>query len=480
MRRPRGSVRLRAAAGATAVVAVALVITGMAVLLVLRADLRKKADEQARIEAHSIATTLASGTPPDAVRLDEATPTEITDSRGRVLASNVHLTPVGTVGQDALPTATAATATPVPLPSVTIDPPSLTPEPQGRPAPPKTVRADGVTGDYRWAAHEVTGAGGEPIIVNVGSPVATERSVMRAVKGSLLIGLPLLLAVVGVATWLVTGRALRPVENIRREMAAITASSDLSRRVPVPASRDEIARLARTTNATLATLEGAVERQRRFVADASHELRNPIASLRTQLEVGASHPALLDVGAAAEDVARLQRLTTDLLLLARLDAGEQPLSRSEISLADLVEEELAQRVGDRIPVRLEPLADLNVEGARSQLARVLGNLVDNAQRHAASEVVVSVRARDGMAVLQVADDGDGVPENQRERIFERFVRLDAARRADDDGGAGLGLAIARDVTVRHGGSLVVRARPGGGALFEAELPYNGNAATPRP
>ncbi|MEV0406665.1 HAMP domain-containing sensor histidine kinase, partial [Actinoallomurus sp. NPDC050550] len=394
----------------------------MAVLLVLRADLRKKADEQARIEAHSIATTLASGTPPDAVRLDEATPIEITDSQGKVLASNIRLIPVGPETPSP-----AVTFTAVPPSQGAVDPPSFTPEPQSLSAAPKTGQTDATTDDYRWAAHEVTAGGGEPITVNVASPTATERSVMRAVKGSLLIGLPLLLAVVGAATWLVTGRALRPVENIRREMAAITASSDLSRRVPEPASRDEIARLARTTNATLAALERAVERQRRFVADASHELKSPIASLRTQLEVGDSHPALLDVGAAAEDVARLQRLTTDLLLLARLDAGEQPLSGSAIGLADLVEEEIAQRVGDRIPVRLEPLADLNVEGVRSQLARVLGNLVDNAQRHAASEVVVSVRAHAGMAILQVADDGDGVPEDQHERIFERFVRLDAAR-----------------------------------------------------
>lgn len=141
---------------------------------------------------------------------------------------------------------------------------------------------------------------------------------------AMLIGFPLLLGVVAAVTWLVTGRALRPVEGIRREMAAITASEDLRRRVPEPATHDEIARLARTTNATLAALESSVERQRQFVADASHELRSPIASLRTQLEVAAAHPELLDLDGAVEDTVRLQNLAADLLLLARLDAGSGP------------------------------------------------------------------------------------------------------------------------------------------------------------
>ncbi len=140
----------------------------------------------------------------------------------------------------------------------------------------------------------------------------------------MLTGLPVLLAVVAGVTWLVTRRALRPVEGIRREMAAITASEDLARRVPEPGSRDEIAALARTTNETLTVLEASVERQRRFVADASHELRSPIASLRTQLEVAEAHPELLDLPGAVADTVRLQALAADLLLLARLDAGRSP------------------------------------------------------------------------------------------------------------------------------------------------------------
>ncbi|MGW7336565.1 sensor histidine kinase [Streptomyces sp. NPDC054808] len=280
----------------------------------------------------------------------------------------------------------------------------------------------------------------------------------------MLIGFPLLLAVVAWVTWLVTRRALRPVEGIRREMAAITASEDLARRVPVPGTHDEVARLASTTNETLAALESSVERQRRFVADASHELRSPIASLRTQLEVAAAHPELLDLDGAVEDTVRLQRLAADLLLLARLDAGERPAD-ARVDLAALAREAAEGRTG--VSVRGD--AAVRVAGSRGQLGRVLANLLDNAQRHARSAVEVSVRRDGEAAVVAVADDGEGVPAADRERIFERFVRLDAAR-SRDDGGAGLGLAIARDVAVRHGGTLTVHDAPAGGALFELRLP----------
>lgn len=291
---------------------------------------------------------------------------------------------------------------------------------------------------------------------------------MNTAAAAMLAGLPLLLLVVGGATWRVTRHALAPVEGIRREMAAITASEDLSRRVPEPAARDEVARLARTTNETLTALEAAVERQRRFVADASHELRSPIASLRTQLEVGSAHPQLLDVPGAVKDTERLQQLAGDLLLLARLDAGERP-ARRRVDLGELVREEVSRRPADRVPIAVdvEPLRE--VAGSRGQLARVIGNLLDNAQRHARAGVTVTVGLRDGLVVLAVGDDGDGVPPAERERVFERFVRLDDAR-SRDEGGAGLGLAIARDVAHRHDGTLTVGTAPTSGALFELRLP----------
>lgn len=189
---------------------------------------------------------------------------------------------------------------------------------------------DGDTADYRFAAVPVETDDRGTLTVHAGGSLEAEQSAVNSALTVMLIGFPLLLGVVAAVTWLVTRRALRPVEGIRREMAAITASEDLARRVPEPDTHDEVARLARTTNETLAALETSVERQRRFVADASHELRSPIASLRTQLEVGAAHPELLDVPGAVEDTVRLQRLAADLLLLARLDAGRGPATSGSI------------------------------------------------------------------------------------------------------------------------------------------------------
>ncbi|GAA2294229.1 sensor histidine kinase [Streptomyces violaceusniger] len=460
-----GSVRARAALGATVVVAVALVAAGIAVLAVLRSNLADRAEVDAGATARAVASKVAGGVAYRELDLGDDTPVQIVDEDHRVRAVSDDLQAVTGTG--------SSSVRPVPAPPGEDDDDddggggegevSSTPEYGSG-----TARVDGTTAEYRWAAIEVTDARGEDVTVYAGAPLATERGAVATVRNAMLLGLPLLLLVVAAVTWLVTRRALRPVEGIRREMAAITASTDLSRRVPVPGSYDEVARLARTTNETLTALEASVERQRAFVADASHELRSPVASLRTQLEVGAAHPELLDLDGAVEDVVRLQRLAADLLLLARLDAGERPTGGAPVALDALVREELAQRLGDRVPVRDET-APVAVPGSRGQLAQVLGNLVDNAQRHARSGVRVAVRDEGRWAVLEVADDGAGVPEAERERIFERFVRLDDAR-SRDDGGAGLGLAIARDVAVRHGGTLAVRAAPEGGALFELRLP----------
>ncbi|AQW53463.1 sensor histidine kinase [Streptomyces violaceusniger] len=459
MGRVFGSVRARAALGATVVVAVALVAAGFAVLGVLRSNLADRAEVDAGATARAVASKVAGGVAYRELDLGDDTPVQIVDEDHRVRAVSDDLQAVTGTG--------SSSVRPVPAPGEDDDDDgagevSSTPQYSAG-----TARIDGETAEYRWAALEVTDARGEDVTVYAGAPLATEQGAVGTVRQAMLIGLPLLLVVVAGVTWLVTRRALRPVEGIRREMAAITASTDLSRRVPVPGSYDEVARLARTTNETLTALEASVERQRAFVADASHELRSPVASLRTQLEVGAAHPELLDLDGAVEDVVRLQRLAADLLLLARLDAGERP-AHASVALDALVREELAQRLGDRVPVRTE-VAPVVVPGSRGQLARVLGNLVDNAQRHARGGVRVAVREEGRWAVLEVADDGAGVPEDERERIFERFVRLDDAR-SRDDGGAGLGLAIARDVAVRHGGTLAVRAAPEGGALFELRLP----------
>ncbi|MFD7494981.1 ATP-binding protein [Streptomyces sp. NPDC059832] len=487
------SVRARAALGATVVVALALIGAGLSVLLVLRANLTDQAGLQAEVVAREVAGQLALDVPYDRLEMrdEEDHPVQVTDEDGRVVAVSKDLRAISGTGTDRV--------TPVPSPTAGGsgggsdddnggDDGSDDDDRHATPAPGRgevdsdepdfgngTADVDGETADYRFASVQATTPAGVTLTVHAGAPLAAEQEAVGTVRGAMLIGLPALLLVVAGVTWLVTRRALRPVEGIRREMAAITASEDLSRRVPEPGSRDEIARLARTTNETLTALEASVERQRRFVADASHELRSPIASLRTQLEVGAAHPELLDVPGAVADTVRLQALAADLLLLARLDAGERP-GRTALDLEALVHEEVSQRTGARIAVTVSvpdsgpDSGQFEVAGSRGQLARVIGNLLDNAERHARSTVTVSVRAAErGGVVVAVTDDGAGVPPEERERIFERFVRLDDAR-TRDDGGAGLGLAIARDVAARHGGRLTVDGAREGGARFELWLP----------
>ncbi|MEV0018845.1 ATP-binding protein [Streptomyces tendae] len=470
MSRLLGSVRARATLAATLVVAVALVAAGTAVLLSLRSNLLGEAGTQAERSAREVATELAVGTPYADLSLDvDDRPVQVVDDDGVLVAAGEDLERITGTGVDAVKPQPAASPSGEHDADADDDDSGESLEPGeigGRiTVSDGTATIDGDTEDYRFAAVPVKTEDRGTLTVYAGAPLSAEHGAVNTALTVMLIGFPLLLAVVAWVTWLVTRRALRPVEGIRREMAAITASEDLARRVPVPGTHDEVARLATTTNETLAALESSVERQRGFVADASHELRSPIASLRTQLEVAAAHPELLDLDGAVADTVRLQRLAADLLLLARLDAGERP-AEARIDLAALAREAAEGRRGVSVRGAEGPVS---VAGSRGQLGRVLANLLDNAQRHARSAVEVTVR-RDGDAVVAaVADDGDGVPAADRERIFERFVRLDAAR-SRDDGGAGLGLAIARDVAVRHGGTLTVHDAPAGGALFELRLP----------
>ncbi|MCT9080752.1 sensor histidine kinase [Streptomyces fulvoviolaceus] len=468
MRRLFGSVRSRATLGATLVVAVALVAAGTAVLLSLRSNLIDQAGTQAERIARNVAADLAAGTAYGDLKLDDdEQPVQVVDENGTLVAATEDMQAIsGTGTTEVQPQApTGGTGGEDTDDDEGDDDSALEPGEIGDQSTLTNGSAtiDGASADYRFAELTVEVPDKGTLTVYAGASLDAEQGAVSTATTVMLIGFPLLLGVVAAVTWLVTRRALRPVEGIRGEMAAITASEDLARRVPVPDTHDEIARLARTTNETLAALETSVERQRRFVADASHELRSPIASLRTQLEVAAAHPELLDLDGAVEDTVRLQHLAADLLLLARLDAGERP-NDVRFDLAALVGEQADGRAG--VTVEAEAV---DVAGSRGQLGRVFANLLDNAQRHTRSAVTVTVRREGDRAVVEVADDGDGVPAGDRERIFERFVRLDAAR-SRDDGGAGLGLAIARDVAVRHGGTLTVRDAPTGGALFELRLP----------
>ncbi|MEU9084667.1 HAMP domain-containing sensor histidine kinase [Streptomyces sp. NPDC048357] len=284
----------------------------------------------------------------------------------------------------------------------------------------------------------------------------------RAVEIGLLAGAPPLIGFAAALAWWVTGHALRPVNAIRTELAAVSGS-ELGRRVPDPGGADEIAQLARTVNDTLDRLERSDARQRQFTADASHELRNPLAAVRSRLEVALAmdRPDRESVAAALADTERLQRIAADLLLLARLDGGPAPRPEP-VDLALLAAEDVARRGGARVAVRLDARAPVPASGDPARLERALANLVDNALRYARAEVVVRAAARDGWAVLEVTDDGPGIPRADRDRVFERFVRL-AADRGRASGGTGLGLAIAREIARAHGGDVRALPAPAGGA-----------------
>ena len=255
--------------------------------------------------------------------------------------------------------------------------------------------------------------------------------------------------------WGTVDQTLAPVDAIRAELAEITALQS-GRRVTVPETRDEIRRLAEAANATLDRLDSALERQRSFTSDASHDLRSPIAAARTQIEEALLFPDEVDwprTGRAVlQSLERLQAIVTDLLQLARLDAAAWKDAET-VDLAAMVTIELAR--SDRTKRIVPHLQEgVTVRGDRLRLVRLLTNLLDNAERHAESRVDVTVWRSDGQAFLEVLDDGAGVPGEHRDLVFQRFARL-ADSKERDPGGTGLGLPIAREIARLHGGTLTI-------------------------
>ncbi|MGW0803495.1 sensor histidine kinase [Nonomuraea sp. NPDC002799] len=276
----------------------------------------------------------------------------------------------------------------------------------------------------------------------------------------------------------IVARTLAPVDDITRKLAQITAGGG-GLRVPVPENDDEIRALAETANQTLERLEVALEqqeavmeRQRRFAGDASHDLRSPITAMRTQVEDAMLHPEDTDWretgGEVLASLDRLQAIVTDLLTLTKLDAGAQG-DREPVDLGELAAGETARPRTKRVVTDLE--SGVVVVGDRLQLARLLTNLLDNAERHAETQITVSVRRRDCDAVLEVLDDGAGIAPDQRDVVFQRFTRLDASR-SRDAGGTGLGLPIAREIARNHGGALTIEDSDSG-ARFVLLLPIQG-------
>ncbi|PWK73283.1 signal transduction histidine kinase [Streptomyces sp. CG 926] len=440
-------IRARTAAAAALAMAAVLAGGGLWLHALLRANLLDNTTGRAELAARKVAAQLDNRTLPPGGRLP-------------VPESGVDLVLV----QDAAGRTVASTGDP-----------KLTPDLAGAPRP-------GPGADSRSAVLPPARPGGERrAVVVVEAPGAHTVYAMTvlgdvddatgAVAIGLLAGAPPLIGFAAALAWWVTGRALRPVSAIRCELAAVTAS-ELDRRVPDPGGADEIARLARTVNDTLDRLERSDARQRQFTADASHELRNPLAAVRSRLEVALAmdRPDRESVAAALADTERLQAIAADLLLLARLDGGPASAPRSEpVDLALLAAEDASRRGGPRIALRLDARAPVPASGDPARLERALANLVDNALRYARAEVVVRAAEHDGWAVLEVTDDGPGIPEADRDRVFERFVRLDADR-SRAGGGTGLGLAIAREIARAHGGDVHALPAPAGGARLVLRIP----------
>jgi signal transduction histidine kinase len=427
-------------------VGISLIMGGLAFFGALTYSVNRTLDDEALASAREVAALVNENRLPSPIPLSGAQVVQVVDAQQRVIGGSVtadRLTPL--LRPDELASALTGAA-------VVVD----------------GVRV-GASGPLRVHAIHA-GPSDAPVSVIVGLPFGDVLATRTALRNALLIAFPLLLGALAAIAWRVIGWTLRPVEQLRAGAEQISRTGRIrgparSERLPVSSAAEEIRALAVTLNEMLDRLADAQERQRSFVADAAHELRSPLASIQAQLEVagrlgdGGTLPTDL-----MTDVKRLSGLVDDLLLLARADADTRPPARlTRVDARDLVAEVTAAYADARVPVTLvandEPVMIMvDVD----ELHRAVGNLVDNAVRHARTRVEVAARVDQMWAVITVSDDGPGIAPGDRERVFERFARLDDAR-GRNSGGAGLGLAIVRELVIRAGGTV---------GLTAAEAPWN--------
>jgi len=432
------TIRFRIAAMAVAISSGLLIGVSLLMATALQWQLTDNLDEGLRQRADTIAAFVGD-TLPSELSADEDLLIQVIDSNGLVVSASANL----------------AGAQPIT---------SLRPgirNISGVPGRPEEFRV--LVREVSLSSEQVT------LLVGVNNDDVTDPVTILARLLAVIV--PTVVLVLGALTWWLTGRTLRPVEKMRVELAEITGTN-LGRRVAEPATGDEIDRLAHTMNETLERLEGAIRRQQRFVADASHELRSPLTRIRAELEVDLasgepSDPTRTEQSVLDETI-DLQQLVEGLLHLAR---GDDDVAHSDfrpVDLDDIVLREARRlRERGRVAVDLKGVGAAQTIGDPHQLARAVRNLLDNAERHAASTVTVGLDEIDGRVLLTVCDDGDGISPEDRDVIFERFTRLDEAR-ARDTGGAGLGLAIVRDIITRHHGTVVLDNRAA--TRFVVELP----------
>ena len=447
----RLSLRWRLLVIGVAGLSISLLLGGWLLLAALGWAFDRSVDASARQTTVDVAALIDAGQLPEPVPVAGVQLVQVVDGQNRVRA--------GSAGADRL----------VPM----LQPAELSRALSGEPLLIDGGRA-GLAGPLRVSA---TAAGPERMSVIVAVPLADARQAIRSLRIALLGVFAPLVAGLAVIAWWVIGRTLQPVEALRAGAEEITGRPNADQRLPVPPGQDEIHRLAVTLNGMLDRLGSARRRQRQFVADAAHELRNPLAGMRTQLEVARRHPDGMDWPELTDDLLadaeRLATMADDLLLLARLDeaqtAGRPPVA---VPVGEALATVAARYREARVTVGVRDGADgLLVRADPEDLHRALTNLVDNAVRYARSGVLLAADPQPGQVRIAVTDDGPGIPEADRERVFARFTRLDDAR-PDDEGGAGLGLAIVAELVRRHDGTIRL-TDAGPGLRAEVFLPQCG-------
>ncbi len=452
----RRTLRARITLLATTVFSIALILAGVILLVTVGKSLLNTLDSSAERTGTGVAELIKMGKLPQEVLASSGGPSmvQVVDANNQVIAASPGVdTAVSMVTHDELARIRQGHRLTVSGDRASVDDP---------------IRVVGVSVTVR--------AGDRTVLV--GTDLGRVFDSSRLLQRALLFGGPLIIIAMAALTWWLVGLTLRPVSALRRGAAELSASGLERNRLPVPDAEDEIHSLALTLNHMLDRLDTSTTKQRRFVGDAAHELRSPIASLRLQLEVAQrldQSEAMRELTEdALIDVDRLAHLIDDLLALARSDERGGVHSRLPIRLVGLAETVASGYRDSRVPVIVTPSDEVTVLGDGDGLHRVLVNLIDNALRYSSSSVQVGVRVRPpGLewgtaAVLTVTDDGPGVPANKRERVFDRFYRLDTAR-SRAEGGTGLGLSIVREIVTAHGGTVALRDNEPG-LIVEIILP----------
>ena len=444
MARGRATLRVRTTLLAATVTALALVVGSVALVLTLSAQLTANGDDLARSQVRGLLAAAAEGTLPERLEVGDESVAQVVADDATVVAASPNV-----AGQPPITMVDASDG----LQVVTVEGPD-----------------DDETERYRvWLA--VGDSPDGPVTALVGTSLESVAEATRTLRTSLLVGVPMLLALLALGTWVVVGRALRRIDAITEEVDRI-GEGDLDRRVPTSPVDDEVGRLADTMNRMLGRLQEASERQRAFVADASHDLQSPLAALRAQLEVARAHPDRVDLPVLSRDLldatVSMEALVHDLVFLAAQDEADAPPTLERIDLDDLVLEEVTRsRPNTRASLITSGVSAAPVQANPAELRRAVRNLIDNAARHAATTVRISVSVHADEVRLDLVDDGPGVPVDDRQRIFDRFYRGDAARSRGT--GSGLGLAIARSVARGHDGDVEL-IDGSAGAHFRLRLP----------